>query len=292
MKIGITTFCLDRGVHPVRLATEVEGRGFESLWYPEHSHIPASRDTPWPGGRDGEPLPDDYWRMHDQFNALSMAAAVTTSLRVGTSVTLLGQRDPIWTAKQVASLDHLSGGRFLLGVGFGWNREEQENHGVAWPGRRAMVREKALAMKELWTRDEASFDGEHVRVAPSWALPKPVQRPHPPIYLGGGWGPRLFDAVAEYADGWMPITARASVADHIARLRAAAERIGRDPATIAVSVFGATTDSSELENLAAEGVTRAVLTLPGEGIDVVAPLLDQWAPLATRFHETTSDGAG
>ncbi len=278
MKVGVTSFCLDRTIHPVRLAHEAEARGFESLWYPEHSHIPASRRSPWPGSRQDEPLPDDYWRLHDQFNALSMAAAVTTGLRVGTAVTLLGQRDPLWTAKQVASLDHLSGGRFLLGIGFGWNREEQENHGYPWADRRAMIREKVLAMRALWTEDEASFHGRYVDFEPSWALPKPVQQPLP-IHLGGGWGPKLFDAICEYGDGWMPISARSSLASRIALLHEACERNGRDPATVSISVFGATTDPAGLENLAREGVTRAVLTLPYEAEDVVLPVLDEWAPL-------------
>ena len=287
VKVGITTFCLDRTVHPVRMAQEVEGRGFESLWYPEHSHIPASRRSPWPGSLTGEPLPDDYWRMHDQFNALAMAGAVTTRLRLGTSVTLLGQRDPIWTAKQIASLDHLTDGRVMVGIGFGWNREEQENHGYRWADRRAMVREKVLAMRALWTEDEASFDGEHVHIEPAWACPKPVQQPSPPVYLGGGSGPRLFEAIADYGDGWLPITARPSLAGPLQRLRDAAERAGRDPAALAVSVFGATTDPAGLEQLAAEGVDRAVLTLPYEGIDVVAPMLDEWAPLVERLHGTS-----
>ena len=278
VKVAITSFCLDRTIHPVRLAREAEARGFESLWYPEHSHIPASRLTPWPGGPNGEPLPDDYWRMHDMFNALSMAAAVTTDLKVGTSVCLIGERDPIWTAKQVASLDHLSGGRVLFGIGFGWNREEQENHGYPWANRRAMVREKVLAMRELWTEDEASFDGEFVQFAPAWALPKPVQRPLP-VHIGGGWGPKLFDAICEYGAGWMPISARPSLGNRISLLHEACERNDRDPATVEISVFGATTDPRGLESLAAEGVTRAVLTLPYEADDVVLPLLDEWAPL-------------
>jgi len=283
VKVGLTTFCLDRTIHPVRLAREAEARGFESLWYPEHSHIPASRTTPWPGSTDGAPLPDDYWRMHDQFNALAMAGAVTTALRLGTSVTLIGQRDPIWTAKQIASLDHLTNGRVEVGVGFGWNREEQENHGYAWADRLAMVREKVLAMKALWTEDEAGFCGEHVHLAPSWALPKPVQRPHPRVHLGGGSGPKLFAAIAEWGDGWMPITARPSLAGRLAALRAATEAAGRDPATIVVSVFGATTYPSGLAKLAAEGVDRVVLTLPYEDADVVLPLLDEWAPLTDAF---------
>ena len=217
--------------------------------------------------RDGEPLPDDYWRMHDQFNALAMAGAVTTTLRLGTSVTLIGQRDPIWTAKQVASLDHLTGGRVEFGIGFGWNREEQENHGIPWTDRREMVREKVLAMQALWTQDEASFTGEHVQFAPAWALPKPVQRPHPPIHLGGGWGPKLFAAIIEYGDGWMPISARNSIAGRITPLREAAERAGRDPASIAVSVFGATTDPAGLAQLASRGRDpgRADAALRGRG---------------------------
>jgi probable F420-dependent oxidoreductase len=279
VKVGITSFCLDRTIHPVRLAQEAEARGFESVWYPEHSHIPASRQTPWPGGPNGEPLPDDYWRMHDMFNALSMAAAVTTDLKVGTSVCLIGQRDPIWTAKQVASLDHLSNGRVLFGIGFGWNREEQENHGTPWAHRREMVREKVLAMQELWTKDEASFHGQYVDFEPAWALPKPVQKPYPPIYLGGGWGPKLFDAICQWGDGWMPISARPSLASRLALLHEACERNGRDPATVDVSVFGATTDPAGLEQLAQEGITRVCLTLPYEAEDVVLPILDEWAPL-------------
>ncbi len=283
MKVGITSFCLDRTIHPVRLAREAEARGFESLWYPEHSHIPANRRTPWPGGLNGEPLPDDYWRMHDMFNALSMAAAVTTDLKLGTSVCLIGQRDPLWTAKQIASLDHLSGGRFLFGIGFGWNREEQENHGIAWADRRAMVREKVLAMQELWTTDEARFDGRFVRFEPAWALPKPAQG-RIPVHIGGGWGPKLFDAICDYGDGWLPVSARTSLASRIALLHEACDRNGRDPSTVAISVFGATTDPAGLEGLAAEGVTRVVLTLPYEADDVVLPLLDAWAPLAERFN--------
>jgi probable F420-dependent oxidoreductase len=279
VKVGITSFCLDRTIHPVKLAREAEARGFESLWYPEHSHIPTSRMTPWPGGPNGEPLPDDYWRMHDMFNALSMAAAVTTTLKIGTGVALIGQRDPIWTAKQISSLDHLSGGRLMIGIGFGWNREEQENHGYPWADRRAMIREKVEAMRELWTKDEASYEGRHVQFAPAWQLPKPVQQPYPPVYIGGGWGPVLFDHICQWADGWMPVSARGSLASRLALLDEACERNGRDRATVAVSVFGATTDPAGVENLATEGIDRIILTLPYEADDVVMPLLDEWAPL-------------
>ena len=210
VKVGITSFCLDRTIHPVRLAREAEARGFESLWYPEHSHIPASRLTPWPGGPNGEPLPDDYWRMHDMFNALSMAAAVTTDLKVGTSVCLIGQRDPIWTAKQIASLDHLSGGRFLFGIGFGWNREEQENHGYPWADRRAMVREKVAGHAgaldqgrgQLRRRATCSF-AAGVGVAQAGAAAAC------PSTSAAAGGRSCSTPSASTADGWMPVSARA-----------------------------------------------------------------------------------
>lgn len=283
MRIGITTFCLDDTIHPVALARAVEERGFDSLWLPEHSHIPTSRESPWPGSLSGEPLPDYYWRMQDQFVALSMAAAVTTRIRLCTAVTLVAQRDPIWLAKQVASLDHLSGGRVTLGVGYGWNREEAESHGTDWAVRRAAVREKVLAMRALWTHDEASFDGTHVRVPPSLARPKPVQAGGPPIILGGGWGPKLFAAVAEWGDGWMPISARPTLAKRLGPLREAWVAAGRDPATLEVDVLGATDDPAGVEQLAAEGVTRCVLTLWPAPADEHLRQLDRWAALAERF---------
>ena len=284
MKIGITTFCLDDTIHPVALARAIEDRGFDSLWLPEHSHIPASRESPWPGSLDGAPLPDYYWRMQDQFVALSMAAAVTTNLKLATSVTLVAQRDPIWLAKQVASLDHLSGGRVILGVGYGWNREEAESHGSDWSVRRAAVREKVLAMQALWTQDTAWFSGEHVHVPPSWARPKPVQRPYPKIILGGGWGPKLFASIVEWGDGWMPISARPTLAKRMGPLREAWVAAGRDPDALEVDVLGATDDPASIENLAAEGVHRVLLTLWPAPADEHMRQLDAWAPLAERFN--------
>lgn len=283
MRVGITTFCLDDTIHPVELARACEDRGFESLWLPEHSHIPTSRQSPWPGSLNGDPLPDYYWRMQDQFVALSMAAAVTERLVVGTSVTLIAQRDPIWLAKQVASLDHLSGGRVVLGIGYGWNREEAESHGTEWATRRAAVREKVLAMKALWTQETASFEGEHVRVPPSLAQPKPAQTGGPRVVIGGGFGPKLFASIAEWADGWMPISARPSIATRMAPLQQRWAQAGRDPAALEVDVMGATEEPAGLDQLASEGVTRALLTLWPASRDEHLRQLDAWAPLAARF---------
>lgn len=188
MKYGVFMFPTDTSIRPDRLATEVEARGFESLWFPEHSHIPISRETPWGGQKDAPPLPEHYWHTLDQFVALAYAASATNTLKLGTGITLVAQRDPIWTAKQVASLDHLSGGRVILGVGYGWNREEMAHHGIAYVQRRAVMREKIMMMKALWTEEEASFEGEHLTLEPSWAWPKPVQQPHPPIVMGAAPG--------------------------------------------------------------------------------------------------------
>jgi probable F420-dependent oxidoreductase len=213
-----------------------------------------------------------------------MAAAVTTRLKLGTSVTLVAQRDPIWLAKQVASLDHLSGGRVILGIGYGWNREEAENHGADWTHRRAIVRERVLAMKSLWTDEIASFDGEFVKVAPSLALPKPAQPGGPKIIIGGGWGPKLAASIAEWADGWMPVTARHRLGERLDPLRAACAEAGRDMAEMDITIMGGTDDPAGLESLAAEGVTRVALTLWPASAEEHLRQLDAWAPLAARFN--------
>jgi len=189
MKLGVTMFPTDKAISPVRLAREAEDRGFESLWLPEHSHIPTSRTTPRGGVAGAGPLPEMYWRTIDQFVALAAAASVTSHILLATGVCLVAQRDPIWLAKEVASLDTLSGGRVLFGIGYGWNKEEMAQHGIAYQDRRRILREKILAMQALWTEDVASFEGEFVHLEPSWAWPKPVQHPHPPIILGGDAGP-------------------------------------------------------------------------------------------------------
>lgn len=278
-RIGISLLSGDRGITPAELARAVEERGFESLWLPEHSHIPTSRDTPWPGSLSGEPLPEVYARLLDATVSLAMAAAVTSRIRLGTSVLLLAARDPLWTAKEYATLDALSGGRVELGVGFGWNREELANHGVEFPARWAHTKEAVAALRTLWRDDVAEYRGEHVDFSASWAWPKPSAPAGPKVHVGGGAGPRLLGHVAEWADGWLPISARPSLAGRLTLLDEACERAGRDRSEIAVSVFGATTDPGGLANLFDEGVDRAVLTLPSHDRDDALRQLDAWAPI-------------
>ncbi|MFN8542953.1 MAG: LLM class F420-dependent oxidoreductase [Candidatus Binatia bacterium] len=274
MDFGIGMFATDYAMRIDTLARAVEERGFESLWVPEHTHIPASRRSPWPGGPE---LPKEYWHTLDPFVALAAAAAVTTRLKVGTGICLLVERDPITTAKEVASLDHLSGGRVLFGIGGGWNAEEMEHHGTAFRSRWTLLRERVLAMKRIWTEDEASFDGALVRFAPIWSWPKPVQRPHPPVLLGGH-GPKALARVVDYCDGWMPIGARAGdLVEGIAALRRLATEKGRDPATISISVYGAPGHPDALARLRDAGVDRAIFILPSAGADTVLPLLDRHA---------------
>jgi probable F420-dependent oxidoreductase len=277
MKIGVSMFNTDYAMRIDDLAKAVEERGFESLWLPEHTHIPKSRKSPWPGGPN---LPKEYWHTHDPFLALAVAATVTTTLKVGTGICLLVERDPITTAKQVASLDFLSNGRFLFGVGGGWNAEEMENHGTDFKKRWRVLRERVLAMKEIWTKDEAEFHGEFVNFDPIWSYPKPVQKPHPPVLLGVNTAKAL-DRVVEYADGWFPIAARAGdLAAGIADLRRRAEKAGRDPASLTVSVFGSKADEPGLRGYAKAGVERAIFPLPSAGRDEVLPILDNYTKMA------------
>jgi len=280
MDIGVIIFPTDKAIQPMELAKEVEARGFESLWFPEHSHIPTSRETPWGGFKDMPPLPEEYWRTHDQFVALTAAAAVTKKLRLGTGITLVAQRDPIWLAKEVASLDMISGGRFELGVGYGWCVEEMRNHGLDYRKRRDILREHILLMRELWTKDEAEFHGEHVHFEKSWAWPKPTQQPHPPIILGGGIGPSTASHIAEFCDGWMPISSRYSVDEGLVMIGDACRRIGRDPASVSLQMFylGAVTPD-EVRRDADRGAVRGILPLPSKGADEVLPLLDSYAKL-------------
>jgi probable F420-dependent oxidoreductase len=279
MDIGLFIFPTDTTMQPIPLAKAAEERGFESLWFPEHSHIPSARATPWGGRENAPPLPEHYWRTHDQFVALAAAAAVTERIKLGTGITLVAQRDPLWLAKEVASLDHISGGRVLFGVGYGWNREEMAHHGVAYTERRAMLREKVLAMQRLWTEDEATFAGEHVSFAPSWSWPKPVQRPHPPILMGGSPGPRTFGDIVEFCDGWMPFAARYDLESSFAELRRVAAANGRDPKTLELTIFAAPPRRQALDEFAALGATRVLFGLPqGPEPDVIAKL-DELAAL-------------
>ncbi len=276
MRIGLAIQATDRSMSPVELAREAEERGFYSLYLPEHTHIPTSRRTPPPTGE--EKLSEEYLRSLDPYIALAAAAAVTSRIRLGSGIGLVAQHDPITLAKELATLDWLSGGRLVLGIGYGWNLEEMENHGIDVKRRRAHVRETMLAMQALWSQEVASFDGEFVRFEASWQWPKPVQQPRPRVLIGGGPGPRLFAHVAEYADGWMPIGG-AGVEEALPDLRRALEDRGRDPDALHVVPMGVLPQRGKLDHYASIGVTEVVLRLPSESRDVVLPRLDEF----TRF---------
>ena len=278
MKFGIAIFPTDYAIPMTELAPAVEERGFESLWVAEHTHIPASRQTPWPGGAE---LPRDYWHALDPFVALTAAATVTSSLRVATGVCLVIERDPIVTAKEVASLDHVSGGRFLFGVGGGWNREEMANHGTRYETRWKLLRERVEGMKAIWTREESEYHGEFVNFDPIWSWPKPVQKPHPPILLGGN-GPKTLQRVVRYADGWMP-----NRGDYLARipeLRRMAEDAGRAP--IPVSAYPRLSNGrEEVERMAAAGVERCIYYLPTDGRDPALRRLEDITKLTEPYRQ-------
>ncbi len=283
MKIGVYIFPTDESIQPIELAKAVEERGLESLFFPEHSHIPTSRATPW-GGRKGAPdLPPEYWRSHDQFVALGAAAAVTSTIKLGTGICLVAQRDPIYTAKAVASLDVISEGRAVFGIGYGWNKEEMGDHGTPYLERRARLRECILSMKELWTKDEAEFHGEHVNFDKSWQWPKPTQSPHPPIIMGGSAGPKTIADIVEFCDGWMPIALGRPVDQMFEQVREAAEAEGRSRDTLQFGAFGGAGDPEVLSELVEAGANRVVLTLPQAGADDVLPVLDKYAALIDTY---------
>ncbi len=275
MHIGVFIFPTAYAIRVDELARALEERGFESLFLPEHTHIPQSRRTPFPGGAE---LPREYAHTLDPFVALTAAASATRRLKVGTGICLVIERDPIVTAKAVASLDVLSNGRMLFGVGGGWNAEEMENHGTVFRTRFRLMRERVLAMKEIWTKEAAEFHGEFVDFDPIWSWPKPVQKPHPPVLLGGE-SEHTRERIVEFGDGWFPRGrgGEAPILAGLADLRARAARAGRDMQTISVSVFGARPDAAALERYAEAGVTRAILRLPPERREAVLPLLDQYA---------------
>jgi len=279
MEIGVIMFPTDKAIQPMELAVACEDRGFDSLWFPEHSHIPTSRETPWGGAEGAPPLPEEYWRTHDQFVALSAAAAVTKKLIVGTGITLVAQRDPIWLAKEIASLDMISGGRLEVGIGYGWCVEEMRNHGLDYKKRRGILRENILFAKEVWGNDEASFSGEHIQFEESWAWPKPTRKPHPPILMGGAAGPKTAAHIAEFCDGWMPLGGMYDFDGGMKEITKACDEIGRDPKSLEISIFygmGAPGEE-ELQKHKENGAKRVIFALPPQPSDIALPILDDYA---------------
>jgi probable F420-dependent oxidoreductase len=261
------------------LAGALEERGFESVWAPEHSHIPLSRKTPFLGG--GE-LPKQYYDAMDPFVVLAAASQVTRTIKLGTGVLLLQQRDAIQTAKLVASIDQVSQGRFLFGVGGGWNQDEMENHGTVYASRFKRMRESIEAMKEIWTKSEAEYHGEFVHFDPMIARPKPVQKPHPPIHVGGAF-PYGARRAIRYGDGWIP-TARGEIAEILPKFHEMAREAGRDPASIEITSFGLGEDLDRVKRLAEMGVARVVPMFPPEKADKVLPMVDRWTKVMRQVN--------
>ena len=279
MEIGIFWFPTAAGPDPAELGRYAEGLGFESVWVPEHSHIPVERVSPWPGGPE---LPREYFETFDPLVALTAIAAATTELRLGTGVALLIERDPILLAKALASLDVISGGRLEVGVGAGWNIEEMRNHGTDPTTRFRRMRESVEAMKAIWTEDEAEYHGRIIDFDPIWCWPKPVQKPHPPILVGGR-GERVLDRVVAYGDGWIPNRVRSpeELGERITELQRRAEAAGRGP--IPVTVFGAKPEIRLLERLKAVGVARSLLFIDPGSPDDVERHLDKLAEVAAQW---------
>ena len=273
MRIGVSMFATDYAIRIDDLAREAEARGFESLWVPEHTHIPSSRRTPWPGGAE---LPKEYSHSYDPFVALMFAAAVTSTIKVGTGICLVIERDTITLAKEIASLDRLSGGRFLFGIGGGWNAEEMEHHGTVFKTRFKKMVEQVQALKTIWTQDEAEFHGDFVDFEPLWSWPKPMQQPHPPIFLGGETSYTL-QRVVDHCDGWLPRSRRPElVLQGIEELKERAARAGRDMKTISLTASGAPGDPKLLDSYRDAGCDRSILSLPSADRDTVLPILDKY----------------
>jgi len=277
VKFGVAIFPTDYAISMAELAPAAEELGFESLWVAEHSHIPASRKSPWPAG--GE-LPKQYWHTMDPFVALTVAAAASKRIRVATGICLLIQRDPIHTAKSVASVDLVSNGRFIFGVGAGWNREEMADHGTDFSTRWTLLREKVEACKAIWTQEESEYHGEMVNFGPMWCWPKPVQKPHPPVILGGS-GPKILERVVRYADGWMPN--RGDVIERIPELQEMARAAGRSH--IPVSYYPKPV-ASEIERLAEAGVERCIYYVPADGRDQALTKLEELAKMIRPYVES------
>jgi len=282
MQFGASMFFTDYSMTSADLARVLEERGFESIWAAEHSHIPLSRKSAWGGG--GE-LPKQYYDVMDPFVTLTAAACATKTLKVGTGVCLVNQRDPIQTAKLVASIDQVSGGRFLFGIGNGWNQDEMENHGTEFKSRHKLVRERVEAMRQIWTETKAEYHGEFVNFDPMMTWPKPVQKPHPPVIIGGAY-PYAARRAVRYGDGWIPLAGRpgqyGDVFDYVPKFRELLKEAGRDPATFPVSLFSAVEEPDTLKRYKDLGIVRVVVSLPAAKEDVVLPILDRWAELSRQ----------
>ncbi|MFF4659373.1 LLM class F420-dependent oxidoreductase [Streptomyces sp. NPDC001381] len=287
MRIAVTIFLTDETITPTRLARELEQRGFAGLYLPEHTHIPVERSTPYPAG--GE-LPREYGRTLDPFVALGQAAAVTENLGLGTGITLVAQHDPIDLAKQVATVDHLSGGRLTLGLGFGWNVEEAADHGVGWRSRRELVRDRMGLMRALWSEEPTAYDGEYGSVRASFAHPKPVQKPRGPVVgprtlVGGAAGPKLFSHICAYADGWLPIGGR-GLTESLPVLRAAWADAGREPEALQIVPYAVHPSPGKLAHYADLGIEEVVLQLPPAGETEVLAVLDEYSRYLTGASDT------
>jgi probable F420-dependent oxidoreductase len=283
LKFGTSMFFTDYSMAPGGLGKALEERGFESVWAPEHSHIPLSRKTPFPAGGD---LPKKYYDAMDPFITLTVAAMATKTLKVGTGVCLVAQRDPIQTAKLVASIDQVSGGRFLFGIGNGWNQDEMENHGTVFTTRHKLARERVEAMKAIWTQTKPEYHGEFVNFGPMMAWPKPVQKPHPPVIVGGAF-PYSARRAIRYGEGWIPQAARggySEIADMIPEFRKMATEAGRDPASIEITVWFPKQDADLMKRYEDLGVARVVFNLDSDKADKVMPEIDSLAALMRKVN--------
>jgi probable F420-dependent oxidoreductase len=283
MKFGASMFFTDYSMAPAELAAALEQRGFDIVWAPEHSHIPLSRKTPFVLGDE---LPKRYYDVMDPFVTLTAAAMATTTLKIGTGVCLIAQRDPIQTAKLVASIDRISGGRFVFGVGDGWNQDEMENHGTVFASRHKLARERIEAMKAIWTQPTAEYHGEFVDFDAMMAWPKPVQKPHPPILVGGAF-PYSARRAVRYGNGWMPqVTSAATtpLIELIPRFRQMAAEAGRDPASLDISIGAQPRDADLIARYRDAGVNRVSCSLESEKAETILPILDQWAEIIRKVN--------
>jgi probable F420-dependent oxidoreductase len=280
MLFGAAIFLTEYSIGPIELARALEERGFESLWAPEHSHIPVSRKTPYPGG--GE-LPGEYYDVMDPFVTLAAAAAATRTLKVATGICLVQQRDVIQTAKLVSSIDQVSRGRFLFGIGGGWNQDEMENHGTVFETRFQRMRESIEAMKEVWTKEKSEYHGQIISFAPIIANPKPVQKPHPPIIVGGGW-PQGARRAIRYGDGWLPIISAEGLAKILPQYQSMAREAGRDLSTVPITAWNLKLDLDSIKRFQDAGVVRIVATLPAAREEKILPVLDRCAELIAKAN--------